>query len=163
MIFFQKIDYVSAGLRRLVIRDMCKKTFAHILSHWDRRRGGRGPCHNFCLTSENLSKCLKKVFTIFYIFKIANRDLKSRVNCSFRLKKIQTNLLGQQKNWPFGHVRKGSVSNDVLHLAFGHLMKTYLLGKIRVIVFRGELTYNYILDGKFDCQSINVTIWSSCV
>ena len=40
-------------------------------------RGGVGEYQNFCLTSENLSKCLKKVFTIFYVFKIANRDFKS--------------------------------------------------------------------------------------
>ena len=73
--------------------------------------------------------------------------LKTWVNWPFGTKKIQTDLL-RQKNWPFGHVRKGSVSNDVLHLAFGHLMKTDLLGKILVTVFRGELTYNYILDGK---------------
>ena len=61
--------------------------------------GERGTSQIFCLTAENLSKCLKKVCTIFYVFKIATRDLqsiflfvKALFFLSTKLSKIPSNL-----------------------------------------------------------------------
>ena len=80
LIFLCPTSFHSTIIKFSTLREVCEKTFAHILSHWDRR-GGEGVQPNvFVSQVTKMSKCLTQIFfrflwliTAHFVCKISKR------------------------------------------------------------------------------------------